>query len=1005
MRSTKNIQIINKMSFYQNVIQNTLLHINKTGTGSNLELTDAINSLFKVNDKLKQLSKNKCEPEIVNSLQEINNDLSIVIKKYGTHSLEDLLMICFGTRVIYHPKYELLKTFFHPTSYIIKSETVDTIVCTDVNTKHFNLKLTGIKVANQNMVITGIVDNVMIDFLNNDYILSKQTDVSFHLPEDSIFHTKSFTNFIAGLSLKDYLIYDDCSNIYNKYAGYMSKVKQMSQHMISNIVKEFNTSDLFMKRELLIQLLLDDDNFEHHQLAYLLYDLLSNDVNGNEQEMLFESFHWHIKKQLLKPANYFKNATLLETNKIPLEQQIYLLKTTDLVKEKACAKLKEIKNKQDDNGSKARQYLEGLLKIPFSIYKREPILCLMDSIRAKFKVMCLSKKNVANVANAANVANVTNLEIMKYIQLNKSQLETIDTFDKPKLIQLIMKMNLIADVKIPHSGKGKTKSVLKQCIIDEMCKHPTLYEDFLPVFSRPTEIEMIQKDLTTIQSYINNITPTLNASVYGHTNAKKQIERIIGQWINGSMSGYCFGFEGAPGIGKTSLAKNGLSNCLKDEHGISRPFAMLQMGGDSNGSTLHGHNYTYVGSSWGSIVQILIDKQCMNPIIFIDEVDKISKTEHGREIVGILTHLLDSTQNDCFQDKYFSGIDLDLSKALFILSYNDPELIDRVLLDRIHRIKFNNLSLEDKIIVSDKHLLPEIYTKMGLENMIAFDAGVVKFIIEEYTCEAGVRKLKEILFEIVSEINLEILKNNCVVNFPILVTKDDITGNYLKDHVTVTSYKIHDETRIGIINGLWANSAGMGGVLPIEIQAFPTCLGGSDDDSGDGVGGGDGGGGGGKFLELKLTGSLGDIMKESIQVALTMAWNLTDKNTQHVLSNKYNKYGLHIHCGDCSTPKDGPSALSTICVLIYSLFNERKVKHYFGITGEMDMGGTIRKIGGLDLKILGGIKAGIKEFIFPFENQGCFDKFMEKNREKEVIRNIRFHPVKHIKEVFELILT
>ena len=992
MKSTKNIQIINKITFYQDVIQNTLLHINKTDNGSNIEMTDAINSLFKVNDKLKQLYKTKGEIETVNCLQEINNDLSIVIKKYGTHFFEDLLMICFGTRVISDPKYELLKTYFHPTSYIIKSEKIDTVVCSDMNTKHFHLKLSGIKVLNQNMIITGILDNVMIEFLNNEYILLKQKDILFNLPEDLDFHTKSFTNFISGLSLKDFLIYDDCSNVYNKYAGYMSKIKQISQHTISTIVKEFNTSDLFMKRELLIQLLLDNDNFEHQQLAYLLYDLLSNDDNGNDKELLFEHLPWYIKKQLLKPMLFSKNASLLEM-KIPVEHQISLLKTTDMVKEKAFTKLKEIKNKHDDNGSKARQYLEGLLKIPFSIYKREPILCIMESIRDKFYGVCCKKNEVKK--------KYTNLEIMKYIQSNENDLNSfkcvLDAYEKPKLIQLILKMNALSTSaqKILYSGKGKTKSVLKQCIIEEVSKDRKLYKEVLPDFSRTMEIDIIQKDLSTIQSYINNITPILNASVYGHLNAKKQIERIIGQWINGEMSGYCFGFEGAPGIGKTSLAKYGLSNCLKDENGISRPFAMLQMGGDSNGSTLHGHNYTYVGSSWGSVVQILIDNQCMNPIIFIDEVDKISKTEHGREIIGILTHLLDSTQNDCFQDKYFSGIDLDLSKALFILSYNDPELIDRVLLDRIHRIKFNNLSLEDKIVISDKYLLPEIYKKMGLENMILFEEGVIKCIIEEYTCEAGVRKLKELLFEIISEINLEILKNNCVVNFPILITKNDVTLNYLKDRVSITTYKIHTENRIGIINGLWANSAGMGGVLPIEIQAFPTCLGG--DDVACGVGGG-------RFLELKLTGSLGDVMKESVQVALTMAWNLTDKNTQQVLSHKYNKYGIHIHCGDCSTPKDGPSALSTICVLIYSLLNERKIKHYFGITGEMDMGGTIRKIGGLDLKILGGIKAGITEFIFPFENQSCFDKFKEKNRENNVIKNIRFHSVKHIKEVFELIL-
>jgi ATP-dependent Lon protease len=152
-----------------------------------------------------------------------------------------------------------------------------------------------------------------------------------------------------------------------------------------------------------------------------------------------------------------------------------------------------------------------------------------------------------------------------------------------------------------------------------------------------------------------------------------------------------------------------------------------------------------------------MDKKCMNPIIFIDEVDKISKTEHGKEIVGILTHLLDPSQNDCFQDKYFSGVDLDLSKALFILSYNDPESIDRILLDRIHRVKFSNLTLEDKLVICNKHILPEIYKKMGLENMILISDDVLKVLIDEYTCESGVRKLKEVLFEIVGEINLEIL--------------------------------------------------------------------------------------------------------------------------------------------------------------------------------------------------------------------------------------------------------
>ena len=142
----------------------------------------------------------------------------------------------------------------------------------------------------------------------------------------------------------------------------------------------------------------------------------------------------------------------------------------------------------------------------------------------------------------------------------------------------------------------------------------------------------------------------------------------------------------------------------------------------------------------------------MNPIIFIDELDKVSQTEHGKEIIGILTHLIDPTQNDAFQDKYFNGIDLDLSKALFIFSYNNVDAIDRILLDRIHRIKFDFLSLENKLTIAKDYLFPEIFSNMGLEDTIEIDDEVIKYIITEYTCEPGVRKLKELLFEIFGEI-------------------------------------------------------------------------------------------------------------------------------------------------------------------------------------------------------------------------------------------------------------
>jgi ATP-dependent Lon protease len=383
-------------------------------------------------------------------------------------------------------------------------------------------------------------------------------------------------------------------------------------------------------------------------------------------------------------------------------------------------------------------------------------------------------------------------------------------------------------------------------------------------------------------------------------------------------------------------------------------------------------------------VQILIDKKCMNPIIFIDEVDKISRTEHGKEIVGILTHLLDPTQNDCFQDKYFTGIDLDLSKALFILSYNDVDAIDKILLDRVHRIKFNNLSLEDKLIITKTHILPEVYKKMGLEDVVTFEDSVIKFIIEEYTYESGVRKLKEILFEIVGEINLDILKNNeKEFEFPINVTIDEIKTKYFKDKHEIKNKKIHTESKIGIINGLWANSLGKGGVIPIQTRWRPSN----------------------KFLMLHLTGMQGDVMKESMNVALTLAWDLTsvERRNEILDEQSFSLNGIHIHCPEGSVPKDGPSAGTAITSTIYSLFNNKKIKNNIAITGEISLDGFVTEIGGLDLKILGGIKAGVTHFIYPSENIKDFNVFMEKYKDLPIVEGITFQPVTTIQEVFEII--
>ena len=495
------------------------------------------------------------------------------------------------------------------------------------------------------------------------------------------------------------------------------------------------------------------------------------------------------------------------------------------------------------------------------------------------------------------------------------------------------------------------------------------------------------KQLSTAYQSMYQVKENLDDAIFGHDLAKRQIERIVGQWINGEHQGYCFGFEGPPGVGKTSLAKYGLAKCLKDAEGNCRPFAFIALGGSTNGSTLVGHNYTYVGSQWGRIVDILISKKCMNPIIYIDELDKVSRTERGKEIIGILTHLIDTTQNENFQDKYFQGIDLNLSKALFIFSYNDVNSIDRVLLDRIHRVKFKHLSLEEKLVIVNRHLLPEIYKKTGIDNMITFSDDIIKFIIRTYTRESGVRKLKEILFEIVGEVNLEFLQSDGNFKIPIVITEKAITEKYLKDRHQVMEKKIHDSPSVGIICGLWANALGMGGMLPIEGKFYPHST----------------------FMELKLTGMQGDVMKESMNVAKTLAWQLTTPKMREKIVKRLNdptikmSNGIHIHCPEGATPKDGPSAGTAITSLIYSLLNNKKIRNDIAITGEITLQGKVTAIGGLDLKILGGIRSGVKEFLFPKENEKDFNKFMDKYKEKEIIKGIKFNMVEKITDVFKII--
>jgi ATP-dependent Lon protease len=285
----------------------------------------------------------------------------------------------------------------------------------------------------------------------------------------------------------------------------------------------------------------------------------------------------------------------------------------------------------------------------------------------------------------------------------------------------------------------------------------------------------------------------------------------------------------------------------------------------------------------------------------------------------------------------------------------------------------------------EKYILPEINKKMGFSDIVVLSREMIEFIIESYTLEPGVRKLKEVLFDLYGEINIDILKTtNNTMEIPITITRNELENKYLSKYQKIEEKKINETNKVGIINGLWANSLGKGGIIQIETVFYPCST----------------------FLELKLTGLQGDVMKESMNVAKTLAWTLTDEKRKRELIEMFETtkcQGLHIHCPDGAISKDGPSAGTAITAALYSLFNNKRIKNDIAITGEINLQGDVTAIGGLETKILGGIKSGIKTFLYPEANRQDFSKFKEKPIFNDVCNGINFHPINHIDAVLNLV--
>ena len=359
-------------------------------------------------------------------------------------------------------------------------------------------------------------------------------------------------------------------------------------------------------------------------------------------------------------------------------------------------------------------------------------------------------------------------EINKLTRIEKPYRLTLLESDIPALFKGAA-MKKINSLKYMEPGSGEFYKIKNW--VDTFMRIPFGKYESLPL--------SIEDGIEKCHEFMENAKQTLDTAVYGLNDAKMQIMQMLGQLLtNPKAIGTAIAIHGPPGTGKTSLVKEGISKIL------NRPFAFIALGGATDSSFLEGHSYTYEGSTWGKIVQILIDSKCMNPVIYFDELDKISDTPRGEEIAGILTHLTDTSQNSQFHDKYFAEINFDLSKCLFIFSYNDESKVNPILKDRMYRIQTKGYNEKQKTQIANNYLLPKIreQIKFDMEDIIIPDE-IIQYLVENHcNKEDGVRNLKRCLEIIHTKLNLYRLMKpgtnlfeedmSLEVQFPLAINKE-----------------------------------------------------------------------------------------------------------------------------------------------------------------------------------------------------------------------------------------